>query len=593
MYLRIEIYSWKNRKCKIKLKDKTFSRSMKLVPEVINKFFISSLIALIATGLRMVGPNLISNGIDDGVLKSDYNYVLQQSLFYFITLILLYFVTSQALLSIGMVGETYVRRVREKLFRHMSSLDINYFEKNKTGVLVARLTSDMQSLNEFAREGASSVITALLTIFGAVVAVFLVDVQLSILAFVIMPILAIATKIFRNYADTTYWEVREWIGQVLSSLQEGISGVRVIQAYTDEDTQIKRFKNVNKEHFKANMRSARNIAVYFPFLEFTRVSSIATVLWFGSQRISEGTLSVGELVALLFYLNYFFDPLIQLSFNYDTLRSAGSSMKKVFSILDEKPNLSKKGEEFPDNDLEQTVEFDNVSFSYGRENVLHGVSFSINKGDKIAIVGETGAGKSTIAKLILRFYLPTNGSMKYFGVDSNDVDEDWVRENVAFVPQESFLFRGTIRENLMYSKPDFESLEEELSSIGVLDWFDRYENKLDQEVGERGGNISAGERQFVALLRAVLAKRKIIVFDEATANLDIESESSILDATEKLLAFQTSIVIAHRLETVLNAEKIMVMENGNLIGFDSHNNLLKNNQTYKDLFSAWNLVNDL
>ena len=593
MYLRIGIYSWKNRKCKIKLKDKTFSRSMKLVPEVINKFFISSLIALIATGLRMVGPNLISNGIDDGVLKSDYNYVLQQSLFYFITLVLLYFVTSQALLSIGMVGETYVRRVREKLFRHMSSLDINYFEKNKTGVLVARLTSDMQSLNEFAREGASSVITALLTIFGAVVAVFLVDVQLSILAFVIMPILAIATKIFRNYADTTYWEVREWIGQVLSSLQEGISGVRVIQAYTDEDTQIKRFKNVNKEHFKANMRSARNIAVYFPFLEFTRVSSIATVLWFGSQRISEGTLSVGELVALLFYLNYFFDPLIQLSFNYDTLRSAGSSMKKVFSILDEKPNLSKKGEEFPDNDLEQTVEFDNVSFSYGRENVLHGVSFSINKGDKIAIVGETGAGKSTIAKLILRFYLPTNGSMKYFGIDSNDVDEDWVRENVAFVPQESFLFRGTIRENLMYSKPDFESLEEELSSIGVLDWFDRYENKLDQEVGERGGNISAGERQFVALLRAVLAKRKIIVFDEATANLDIESESSILDATEKLLAFQTSIVIAHRLETVLNAEKIMVMENGNLIGFDSHNNLLKNNQTYKDLFSAWNLVNDL
>ena len=566
---------------------------MKLVPEVINKFFISSLIALIATGLRMVGPNLISNGIDDGVLKSDYNYVLQQSFFYFITLVLLYFVTSQALLSIGMVGETYVRRVREKLFRHMSSLDINYFEKNKTGVLVARLTSDMQSLNEFAREGASSVITALLTIFGAVVAVFLVDVQLSILAFVIMPILAIATKIFRNYADTTYWEVREWIGQVLSSLQEGISGVRVIQAYTDEDTQIKRFKDVNKEHFKANMRSARNIAVYFPFLEFTRVSSIATVLWFGSQRISEGTLSVGELVALLFYLNYFFDPLIQLSFNYDTLRSAGSSMKKVFSILDEKPNLSKKGEEFPDNDLEQTVEFDNVSFSYGRENVLHGVSFSINKGDKIAIVGETGAGKSTIAKLILRFYLPTNGSMKYFGVDSNDVDEDWVRENVAFVPQESFLFRGTIRENLMYSKPDFESLEEELSSIGVLDWFDRYENKLDQEVGERGGNISAGERQFVALLRAVLAKRKIIVFDEATANLDIESESSILDATEKLLAFQTSIVIAHRLETVLNAEKIMVMENGNLIGFDSHNNLLKNNQTYKDLFSAWNLVNDL
>ena len=565
---------------------------MKLVPEVRNKFIISSLIALFATAIRMVGPYLIRNGIDGGVIESDYGYVLEQSLYYFLTLVLLYFVTSQALLYIGMVGETYVKRVREKLFRHMSSLDINYFEKNKTGVLVARLTSDMQSLTEFAKEGASSVLTALLTIFGAVIAVFIVDVQLSILAFVVMPILAIATKIFRNYADTTYWEVREWIGQVLSSLQEGISGVRVIQAYTDEDSQIKRFKKVNKEHFKANMRSARNIAVYFPFLEFTRVSSIATVLWFGSQRISEGTLSVGELVALLFYLNYFFDPLIQLSFNYDTLRSAGSSMKKVFSILDEQPNLSKKGEKFPDTSPENAVEFDNVKFSYGRENVLHEVSFSITKGEKIAIVGETGAGKSTIAKLILRFYLPTGGAMKYFGIDSKEVDEEWVRNNVAFVPQESFLFRGTIRENLNYSQPDVTSLEEELGSIGVLDWFDRYEKKLDQEVGERGGNISAGERQFVALLRAVLAKRKIIVFDEATANLDIESESSILDATEKLLAFQTSIVIAHRLETVLNAEKIIVMENGNLTGFDSHENLLKDNQTYKDLFSAWNLVNE-
>ena len=565
---------------------------MKLVPEVRNKFILSSLIALLATAIRMVGPYLIRNGIDGGVIESDYGYVLQQSLYYFLTLVLLYFVTSQALLYIGMVGETYVKRVREKLFRHMSSLDINYFEKNKTGVLVARLTSDMQSLTEFAKEGASSVLTALLTIFGAVIAVFIVDLQLSILAFVVMPILAIATKIFRNYADTTYWEVREWIGQVLSSLQEGISGVRVIQAYTDEDTQIKRFKKVNKEHFKANMRSARNIAVYFPFLEFTRVSSIATVLWFGSQRISEGTLSVGELVALLFYLNYFFDPLIQLSFNYDTLRSAGSSMKKVFSILDEQPNLSKKGEKFPDTSPENAVEFDNVKFSYGRENVLHEVSFSINKGEKIAIVGETGAGKSTIAKLILRFYLPTGGAMKYFGIDSKEVDEEWVRSNVAFVPQESFLFRGTIRENLNYSQPDVTSLEEELASIGVLDWFDRYEKKLDQEVGERGGNISAGERQFVALLRAVLAKRKIIVFDEATANLDIESESSILDATEKLLAFQTSIVIAHRLETVLNAEKIIVMENGNLTGFNSHENLLKDNETYKNLFSAWNLVNE-
>ena len=573
------------------MKERIFIRSYKLVPEIRNPLIRSSLIVLLGTGLRMVGPWLISKGVDEGVVKSDYSYVLQISFFYLITVVALYFVTSRAILAIGLVGETYVRQIREKLFRHLTSLDINYFEKNKTGVLVARLTSDMQSLNEFAREGASSVLTSILTIFAATIAVFFVDFQLSVIAFIILPLLGVATRIFRKHADTAYWAVREWIGQVLSSLQEGISGVRIIQAYGDESTQIDRFEDVNQSHLDANLKSAKNIAIYFPFIEITRVTSIATVIWFGAQRIFEGTLSIGELVALLFYLNYFFDPLIQLSFNYDLLRSASSSMKKVFSILDEKPFLSEKGDSIPSINNEKIIEFKNVDFSYGRDLVLKDINFVINKGEKIAIVGETGAGKSTIAKLILRFYLVNKGKVEFFETDASEVSQQWVRDNVAYVPQESFLFRGTIRENLIYSDPENINLEDELASIGVLSWFDRYENKLDQEVGERGGNISAGERQFVALLRAVLAKRQIIVFDEATANLDIESESSILEATDQLLSFQTSIVIAHRLETILNAEKIMVMEEGKLVGFDSHDNLVKNNPTYKELFSAWNLVN--
>ena len=573
------------------MKERVFIKSYKLVPEIKNPLIKSSLIVLFGTGVRMVGPWLISKGVDEGVVKSDYSYVLRISFFYFLTVVVLYFVTNRAILAIGLVGETYVRQIREKLFRHLTSLDINYFEKNKTGVLVARLTSDMQSLNEFAREGASSILTSLLTIFAATIAVFFVDFQLSVIAFIILPLLGLATRIFRKHADTAYWAVREWIGQVLSSLQEGISGVRIIQAYGDEKTQIERFKDVNQSHLDANMRSAKNIAIYFPFIEITRVTSIAIVIWFGSQRIFQGSLTIGELVALLFYLNYFFDPLIQLSFNYDLLRSAGSSMKKVFSILDENPFLSTKGDSQPDMDKEKVIEFKNVNFSYGRELVLKDVNFTINKGEKIAIVGETGAGKSTVAKLILRFYLANDGNVEYFESDAEEVSQQWVRDNVAYVPQESFLFRGTIRDNLIYSDPENINLEEELSSIGVLSWFDRYENKLDQEVGERGGNISAGERQFIALLRAVLAKRQIIVFDEATANLDIESESSILEATDQLLSFQTSIVIAHRLETILNAERIMVMEEGKLVGFDSHQNLVKNNPVYKELFSAWNLVN--
>ena len=573
------------------MKERVFIKSYKLVPEIRNPLIKSSLIVLFGTGVRMVGPWLISKGVDEGVVKSDYSYVLRISFFYFLTVVVLYFVTNRAILAIGLVGETYVRQIREKLFRHLTSLDINYFEKNKTGVLVARLTSDMQSLNEFAREGASSILTSLLTIFAATIAVFFVDFQLSVIAFIILQLLGLATRIFRKHADTAYWAVREWIGQVLSSLQEGISGVRIIQAYGDEKTQIERFKDVNQSHLDANMRSAKNIAIYFPFIEITRVTSIAIVIWFGSQRIFQGSLTIGELVALLFYLNYFFDPLIQLSFNYDLLRSAGSSMKKVFSILDENPFLSTKGDSQPDMDKEKVIEFKNVNFSYGRELVLKDVNFTINKGEKIAIVGETGAGKSTVAKLILRFYLANDGNVEYFESDAEEVSQQWVRDNVAYVPQESFLFRGTIRDNLIYSDPENINLEEELSSIGVLSWFDRYENKLDQEVGERGGNISAGERQFIALLRAVLAKRQIIVFDEATANLDIESESSILEATDQLLSFQTSIVIAHRLETILNAERIMVMEEGKLVGFDSHQNLVKNNPVYKELFSAWNLVN--
>ena len=573
------------------MKDNVFLRSIRLVPEIRRPFLWSSLIAMAGSALRMIGPQLISRGIDEGVLKSNYSYLLEQSFYYFITLVLLYFVASKALLAIGLVGESYVKSVREKLFRHLSSLDINYFEKNKTGVLVARMTSDMQSLNEFAREGASSVITALLTIFGATIAVFLVDAQLALLSFLILPLLGVATKIFRNHADKAYWSIREWIGQVLSSLQEGISGVRIIQAYSDEKTQFARFKNVNDQHFKANMQSAKNIAIYFPFLEITRVTSIAVVIWFASIRINEGSLSVGELVALLFYLNYFFDPLIQLSFNYDLLRSAGSSMKKVFSILDEEQVLSKTGDIEPQMESNKVIEFTNVDFSYGRDTVLHNVNISINKGEKIAIVGETGAGKSTIAKLILRFYLPTKGDVKFYGESSKDVTQRWARKNIAYVPQESFLFRGSIRDNLIYSDPENIELEKELAEIGVLHWFDRYENGLNQNVGERGSNVSAGERQFIALLRAVLARRQIIVFDEATANLDIESENSILEATDKLLDYQTSIVIAHRLETILNSEKIIVMDEGKLVGFDNHKNLLNTNDIYKELFSAWDLVN--
>ncbi len=573
------------------MKENTFLRSFKLVPEIHRPFFFASMIAMIGTGVRMIGPQLISRGIDNGVLEYDYQYLLIQCLFYFLTLVVLYFVTSKALLSIGLVGESYVKSIREKLFRHMSSLDINYFEKNKTGVLVARMTSDMQSLNEFAREGASSILTSLLTIFGATIAVFLVDVQLSLLSFLILPLLGIATKIFRKHADKTYWSVREWIGQVLSSLQEGISGVRIIQAYADESKQLKRFKEVNNEHLKANMQSAKNIAIYFPFLEITRVTSTAVVLWFAAARIEQGTLTVGELVALLFYLNYFFDPLIQLSFNYDLLRSAGSSMKKVFSILDEEPILSKTGTLSPEVDTNNVIKFENVEFSYGRETVLHDVSFSINRGEKIAIVGETGAGKSTIAKLILRFYLPNKGDVKFYGESSKDISQKWARKNIAYVPQESFLFRGSIRDNLIYSNPEIMDLKSELENIGLIDWFERYENGLEQDVGERGANVSAGERQFIALLRAVLAKRQIIVFDEATANLDIESESSILDATDTLLDYQTSVVIAHRLETILNAEKILVMSEGKLVGFDNHETLLANNEIYQQLFSAWNLVN--
>ena len=567
-----------------------FSQSYKLVPEIKNPLIRSSFIAIAATGLRMLGPFFIAQGIDLGVMQSKYDIVLEQSAYFFVSVVLLYFVQSKALLAIGLVGETYVKKVRQKLFRHLSSLDMDYFEKNKTGVLVARMTSDMESLQAFANEGAGSILTAVLTISGATIAVFLVDINLSLIAFVSIPFLVIATKIFRKHADEAYWNVREWIGQVLASLQEGISGVRIIKAYAGEKVQYERFNKVNREHYKANMKSAKNIAIYFPFIEITRVTSVCCVLWFGAIRITQGNLTVGELVALLLYLNYFFDPFIQLSFTYDLLRSAGSSIKKVYSILDTSPELSLQGDIFPEQNSNEIIRFDNVNFSYGRETVLHDVSFTITQGEKVAIVGETGAGKSTIAKLILRFYLPNEGRVEYFGVDAALTTQKWVRDNIAYVPQESFLFRGSIRDNLLYSDPQSLDLENALNDLNMGSWFKRYEAGLDQEVGERGGNISSGERQFVALLRAVISKKPIIVFDEATSNLDMESESAILEATDNLLSHQTSLVIAHRLETVLTAERIIVMEQGELVGFGTHEELLSNNMIYKELFSAWSLV---
>lgn len=545
---------------------------------------------IVATAARLAGPLIVRSGVDAAV-GGDRSGVLRSAAAFIGFLVVQYGSQLVSQYWVSGVGERFLKDLRVVVFRHLVHLDIDYFSRAKSGVLVSRMTSDIEALTQFVKEGAVNIVTSALTVVGVTIAMFLVDVTLALTLLALMPILIGVSLIFRRYADRAYQQVREHIGQVLGSIQEGISGVRVVQAYTQEDRQASEFGRVNERYYEANLAAARAISTYFPAVDFLRTVGTALILVVGGSRVIDGEMTFGSLVAFLLYLNWFFEPIVQLSNVYNLLQAALAALSKLFGILDRDSAVEPADDPVTlGSDPDGAMVFEGVSFGYDKGvPVLDDVGLTIAPGERIAIVGETGAGKSTLAKLAVRFYDPTRGSVSIDGVDLRRLDDESLRRSVVLVPQEGHLFSGSLRHNIAYARP--EATDDEIwavcEAVGIADWVRSLPERLDTEVRERGSRLSSGERQLVALARAMLADPSVIVLDEATSNLDPETESRVEDALGTLLQGRTALVIAHRLATAERADRIVVMDDGRIAEVGPFDDLVSAGGRFARLVSVW------
>ena len=547
--------------------------------------------AAFGTAARLAGPLMVGVGIDRGVADGDKRVVTIAALTFMGLLVVQYVFVKISRYGIAWVGEQYLLKLRSVVFGHLIRSDTAFFSRSKSGVLVSRMTSDIESLQEFAGDGAVMAVSNTLTVIGVAIAMVLVDWPMAVATFTVIAVLVGVTMVFQRQAAKAYGQVRERIGRVLAGLQEGIAGVRVVQAFSQEQVQAASFGRVNEAHYRANMSSARAISWFFPTVGFLRVVSIAAVLVIGGIRVIDGSLTFGTLVVFLLYLDWFFQPIVNLANVYNLLQAAIAALAKLFTLLDVEAHVVEQPGAF---DLATPVageiELRGVTFGYDDETmVIRDVDLEIPAGQRLAVVGETGAGKSTIAKLVLRYYDPQHGSVVIDGSDLTDLTIDSRTDAIALIPQDGFLFNGTLRANLTYGAPDASETDvwNVLRAMGIDDWVRNLPEGLDTEVRERGGRFSAGERQLVALGRAFLDDPSVIVLDEATSNLDPETEVEIEGALRVLLAGRTAIVIAHRLRSAERADRVIMIGDGRIIADGTHAELVESSTEYGRLVEVW------
>lgn len=548
-------------------------------------------LSVLAAATRVLGPFAVRGGIDQGVADGDKTAVLVAAAIYFALLIAQYLAQRWAHYAVAWVGERFLRRLRRSVFAHLMRLDMAFFDRSKTGVLVSRMTSDIESLNTFVNEGAVLALTNVLTVLAVTIAMLVVDVQLTLATLVVIALLIGLSIVFQRRVASAYERVRDRIGRVLASLQEGITGVRVVQAFTQEEQQSSAFSHVNERFVDANMDAARQISWYFPSVSLLRVLGVAAVVGLGGSRVLDGSLTIGSLFAFLLLLDWFFAPIVNLANVYNLLQAALAALDKLFGLLDEQPTVQERPGAFdlPD-PVRGAVTIEALRFAYGGgPEVLHGIDLEVAPGERVAVVGETGSGKSTIAKLVMRLYDPTEGSVSLDGVDLRDVTFASRAASVTLIPQDDFLFNGSLRDNIRYGKPEAtdDEIRDVLRAMGLGAWIANLEEGLETPVRERGTRFSAGERQLLALARAFLVDPSVIVLDEATSSLDPETEIQVEGALRVLLAGRTSIVIAHRLRSAMRSDRVVMVDAGRIIGVGTHRDLERTSPEYGKLIEVW------
>ncbi len=545
---------------------------------------------MVTTATTLSAPVIVRNGIDAGITARDSHALNISVLLYLAVVSLTYFFGRLLFVFVNRTGESFLRVLRLGVFRQMQRQSMAFFDRNKAGVLVARMTADIESMSELVQWGLLQFLSAGLMLIFSIVVLLALSWQLTIVALLVMPVLVFSSIKFQRDSNRAYLKVRERVGTNLSALQEGITAVRVIQAFAQEDEVKRKFEISNRSLYAAHEKSVRVSTWYFALVEFSGVLAGALMIGIGGWFAHRGTVTLGTVVAFVLLLSSLFDPVQQLSQLYNTVQSAGAALNKLFAILDAKPEVD---EHHSAVDLPITGELEvaNVSFTYAGADspALDGVSIKVGVGEKLALVGPTGAGKSTLAKLMARLYDPQTGTVEYGRVDLRMATMPSLRERIAVVPQEGFLFNGSIRDNLRIARADATDVEIEaaISAIGATEHFAQFSDGLDTQVRERGSRLSAGERQLVALARAALVDPAVLVLDEATSNLDPGTEAEVERALERLMVGRTVIVVAHRLSTVQRADHIAVIVDAKIAEYGTHSELLTKNGHYAELAHAW------
>jgi len=549
---------------------------------------IGSLLA--ATLVSLAPPYLIKLAIDEGIRQRQLHRLeLIVIAFLVVGVLGLVFSYAQTYFT-GWTGERMLADLRNHLFRHLQRLSLGFYERNRAGVIISRLTNDVEALDQLVTDGVTSLVQNTLTLVGSAIVLFFLDWRLALATLTVMPGMTIATAIFRKRSGRAYRAVRETLGAVTATLAEDIAGMRVVQAFTREEANRRHFRQVSEAYRDSNQQTVVLNGLYFPFVDFLSAVATAIVLGYGGYLVFGGSITIGTLVAFLGYLTNFFDPVQQLSQLYNTFLSAVAALDKIQDVLDETPNVEDSPGAIELGRIEGHVRFDNVHFSYGTgPEVLHGISLDIPAGTTVALVGHTGAGKSTIAKLLARFYDPQQGAITFDDVDLRHVKQESLRRQLGIVPQEGFLFAGTVSENIAFARPGAtpEEIVTAARTVGAHEFILRLEDGYETELQERGTRLSLGQRQLVAFARALLADPRVLILDEATSSVDIGTERKIVEALRVLLRDRTAFIIAHRLSTIRDADLIVVLEHGQIVEQGTHDELLALAGLYLSLYGDW------
>ena len=567
-------------------------RAVRLLKPYRAQTALAFLVMLGYTLATVAGPALIKYGIDHGVQKHNSGNLDRAAIGFLVVSIIALVLSRLQILLVSRVGESFLRDLRVRVFDHIQAMSMGFFDREQTGKLVARMTSDIDSLQELIQLGLVQFVTNGLLLIGLLIALLIMSWELALVCLLALPPVIIASIKFRNDSNKAYLTVRDRIGQTLSTLQEGLSGVRVIQAFGQEDFTVDRFAIRNQAQLEANMEAVRISARYFPIIEFAGVATTAAAVAIGGWMVHQEIVTVGTVAAFVLYLAQLFEPIQQLSQLFNTVQSSGAALAKLFGLLDTKSPLSERvgAVDLP---ARGPLEVDDVSFSYSETGdgarVLSDVSLTVAPGERIALVGPTGAGKSTLAKLMARLYDPTSGTIRFGDVDLRDATFRSLRERIVVVPQEGYLFQGTILDNVRLGRKDAsdDEVRAAMETIGVLRHFSSLADGLQTEVRERGSRLSAGERQLVSLARAALANPEVLVLDEATSSLDPGTEAEVELAIAALTEGRTVIVIAHRLSTAERADRVAVVDAGGLAELGTHDELVALGGRYAALYASW------